>query len=59
MLILTRNPGQIIMINDDISIHYVSIRGNQIRLGIDAPPHVTIHRKEIWHQIKEEKRREY
>lgn len=53
-MILTRNVGQIIMINDDIEIHYLDInRGRtQIRLGIKAPENVIIHRREIYDRIK-------
>lgn len=54
ILILTRNIGQIIMLNDDIEIHYLDInRGRtQIRLGINAPPHVIIHRLEVYDRIQ-------
>lgn len=47
--------GQIIMINDNIMIHYLDRRYGQIRLGISAPPEVIVHRKEIYDQIKLEK----
>ena len=52
MLALTRNVGQTIRINDDISIQVLSVSGQQVRLGIVAPNDMAIHREEIWQQIK-------
>jgi carbon storage regulator CsrA len=54
MLILTRKTGQSIYIGDDIKITVQELRGNQIRLGVDAPPEVKIFREEIYTQILEE-----
>ncbi|MCC6933912.1 MAG: carbon storage regulator CsrA [Deltaproteobacteria bacterium] len=54
MLVLTRKPGQSIYIGDDIKITLKEIKGNQIRLGIDAAPSVKIYREEIYTQILEE-----
>ena len=54
MLVLTRKPGQSIYIGDDIKITLKEIKGNQIRLGIDAAPAVKIYREEIYTQILEE-----
>ncbi|GAA0472259.1 carbon storage regulator CsrA [Alkalibacillus silvisoli] len=54
MLVLTRKQGESIQINDDIEIKVIGIEGDQIKLGIDAPKHVDIHRKEIYQQIREE-----
>ncbi|MET3682990.1 carbon storage regulator [Alkalibacillus flavidus] len=54
MLVLTRKEGEAIQINDDIEIKVLSIEGDQIKLGIDAPKHVDIHRKEIYQQILQE-----
>lgn len=51
MLVLSRKKGQSIMIGHDIEISIVDIQGDQIRLGIDAPRHVTIHRKEVFEEI--------
>src|SRR5689334_6727074 len=56
MLILTRKPGEVIYIGDKIKVTVVEIKGNQIRLGIDAPSEFRIFRKEIYDQIQEENR---
>lgn len=52
MLILSRYPGQSITINDDIIITITGRTGNQIRVGIDAPKDVAVHREEIYQRIK-------
>ncbi len=54
MLVLTRKPGQSVFIGDSIKITLHGIRGNQVRIGIDAPSHVRIYREEIFTQIVEE-----
>ena len=54
MLVLTRKLGEKIQIGDDISVLIMDIKGKQVRLGIDAPSHVTIHREEIFKKIQEE-----
>ena len=54
MLVLTRKPGQSLYIGDEIKITLHGIRGNQVRIGIDAPPAVKIYREEIYMQILEE-----
>ncbi len=54
MLILTRKPGESLYIGDDVKVCIVEIKGNQIRLGIDAPRDVRIYREEIYLQILEE-----
>ncbi|CAL9962821.1 CsrA-like regulator [Vibrio phage 219E48-1] len=51
MLILTRTTGQELMIADDIKIKVLGIKGNQVRLGIDAPKEIAVHRKEIYDRI--------
>ena len=55
MLILTRRPGEVIKIGDDIEIMVMGVKGNQVRLGIKAPNHVDVHRQEIWQRIQDEK----
>jgi len=52
MLIFTRRAGEIIRINDDISIHVLSVSGQQVKLGIVAPEDVAVHREEIWKRIQ-------
>lgn len=53
MLVLTRKTGESIQIGDDITIKIVAVEGDQIKLGIDAPKNVDIHRSEIYQQIIE------
>jgi len=53
MLVLTRRINESIVINDDVSVLVVEIRGDRVRLGIEAPKDVTVHRKEIYDAIKE------
>lgn len=52
MLVLTRKPDQSIMIGNDIEITILEVRGEQVRLGIRAPRSVSVHRKEIYEQIR-------
>lgn len=56
MLVLTRKPEQSIMIGADIEITILEVRGEQVRVGIRAPREVTVHRKEVFDQIREENR---
>ncbi|MEW6330200.1 MAG: carbon storage regulator CsrA [Pseudomonadota bacterium] len=55
MLILTRRPGEVIKIGDDIEVMVMSTKGNQVRIGIKAPNSIEVHRQEIWQRIQEEK----
>ena len=55
MLILTRRLGETLIIGDDIYITLLSVRGNQARLGINAPKEVSVHREEIYQRIQQEK----
>lgn len=52
MLVLARSRDQSIIIGDDIKITVVEVRGNKVRLGIDAPQGITVHREEVYLQIK-------
>lgn len=53
MLIFTRRIGEEIRIGDDIRVRIIDIKGKQVRLGIDAPPEVIVHREEIYLRINE------
>ena len=55
MLVLSRQRDESIMIGDDIEITIVDVRGEKVRLGITAPSHVPVHRKEVYEAIKREK----
>ena len=55
MLILSRRPGESLIIGDNITINVLGIQGNQVRLGIEAPRDVTVHREEIYARIQAEK----
>jgi len=54
MLILTRRIGETLMVGDDVAITVLGIKGNQIRLGVDAPKDVSVHREEIYQRIQRE-----
>ncbi len=54
MLILTRRIGETLMIGDDVSITVIGVKGNQVRIGIDAPKDVAVHREEIFNRIKKD-----
>ncbi len=54
MLILTRRVGETLMIGDDVTVTVLGVKGNQVRLGVDAPKHVAVHREEIYRRIQRE-----
>lgn len=55
MLILTRRFGEALVIDDDIKIYILGIKGNQVRIGIDAPDDIPVHREEIFKLIESQK----
>jgi len=54
MLILTRRVGETLMIGEDISVTVLGVKGNQVRIGINAPQDVAVHREEIFQRIQRE-----
>jgi carbon storage regulator len=55
MLVLTRQRGESIIIGDDVVLRIVEIRGDKVRLGIQAPPQVPVHREEVYFAIRSQK----
>jgi carbon storage regulator len=56
MLIITRRPGEKIMLGDEITVHVMEIVGNSVRVGIQAPRSLPVYREEIWKAVREENR---
>ena len=54
MLILTRRVGESVVIGDEVTVTVLGVKGNQVRLGVDAPREVSVHRQEIYERIQGE-----
>jgi carbon storage regulator len=54
MLILTRRIGEAIIIGDDVEINILDVKGSHVKIGIDAPKEISVHREEIYQRIQEE-----
>jgi len=57
MLVLTRKKGQSVIINDNIEIILVDVQGDHVKIGINAPKDVTVHRKEVYEEIQNENKK--
>lgn len=54
MLILTRRVGETLMVGDEVTVTVLGVKGNQVRLGVNAPKHISVHREEIYNRIQGE-----
>lgn len=55
MLILTRRVGETLMIGDEVTVTVLGVKGNQVRIGVNAPKNVSVHREEIYERIRKER----
>jgi carbon storage regulator len=58
MLILTRKANETLTIGDDVTVTILGVKGNQVRIGVNAPKEISVHREEVYNRIKAEKQQE-
>jgi len=58
MLILTRRVGETLMVGDEVTVTVLGVKGNQVRIGVNAPREVSVHREEIYERIKAEQQQD-
>jgi carbon storage regulator len=58
MLILTRKVDETLVVGDEVSVTILGVKGNQVRIGVNAPKEISVHREEVYNRIKAEKQQE-
>lgn len=58
MLILTRRVGETLMVGDDVTVTILEVKGNQVRIGVNAPKDIAVHREEIYDRIQQEQQKD-
>jgi carbon storage regulator len=59
MLILTRRVGEVLMVGEEVTVTVMDVKGNQVRIGINAPRDVAVHREEIYDRVQAEKAKQF
>ena len=58
MLILTRKANETLIVGDDVTVTILGVKGNQVRIGVNAPKEISVHREEVYNRIKAEKQQQ-